>query len=875
MKNSKHSRKGFSKKLLGISLTAAMVLTAAAGMGAVVGATDGPDSQSYGLADTIQEGTILHCFDWKYQDIEAELPNIAKAGFTSVQTSPAQGGSNSGVWYWLYQPLGFSVKTSDLGTKEELASLCAKAQEYGISVIVDVVANHLAGNNREMLDQPFAEDEYWHNGRPEIIYRNRDSITHDNLGAYGDLNSENSVVQQAAADYVNELAALGVDGIRWDAAKHIGLPSEDCAFWSAVTSGNSLYHYGEILDTPVSGAAGDELMKEYTQYMSVTDNGYGNGMMSNFKNGKAPTADGNWVTKGISADKLVYWGESHDTYANKKNQGSNGVDQNIIDRAYAVAAARKDATALYLSRPNNSIPDQMMAGKKGSMHFTAPEIAAVNHFHNKAGNAADAYAVEDNVAVVTREGVGAVLVLGSGADTEISIKNTYNNIPTGTLVDEVTGNTFTVTSETISGKVGSSGIAVIYNSDFASRVEASPLSDTEFEDTLDVTLRAIGVTDAKYYLSYSNEVGNFKDGDVITIGGDMVPGGSTVTLTLKANKADGSEVSAEYTYTKLAKKNLPKLTKGGVIFDNDVEKWSKINVYVYDERTTVGQTVTNGEWPGVPMTAANDNLYTYEFPEEFKDCKNIMVIFNNGSGGQIPAKDGFLNDYDKVGYYDGGETLKIVQDPSAPEEPEKEASPYSIIGSMTDWKSDIPMYDQGEGKFAGSFTVDAGTYEFKVRKDADWLLSWGVYEPDYDRTQNSQTNVKVTVENKTTINVLLDTSGSDIELWPVIISYPAGGDDSEMPSMVYVNTGKPDEQESSEPSMDSKPSKDPDVSKVSLAASTPALQSFVAPSQQPSVNPSVAPIQTSDSTPVMTIVIVALGAAAAAFAVLMGKKKHE
>ena len=194
---------------------------------------------------------------------------------------------------------------------------------------------------------------------------------------------------------------------------------------------------------------------------------------------------------------------------------------------------------------------------------------------------------------------------------------------------------------------------------------------------------------------------------------------------------------------------------------------------------------------------------------------------------------------------------------------------------MTDWKSDIPMYDQGEGKFAGSFTVDAGTYEFKVRKDADWLLSWGVYEPDYDRTQNSQTNVKVTVENKTTINVLLDTSGSDIELWPVIISYPAGGDDSEMPSMVYVNTGKPDEQESSEPSMDSKPSKDPDVSKVSLAASTPALQSFVAPSQQPSVNPSVAPIQTSDPTPVMTIVIVALGAAAAAFAVLMGKKKHE
>jgi hypothetical protein len=43
-------------------------------------------------------GVILHCFDWKYTDIKAELKNIAEAGFTSIQTSPVQGNNNHGSW---------------------------------------------------------------------------------------------------------------------------------------------------------------------------------------------------------------------------------------------------------------------------------------------------------------------------------------------------------------------------------------------------------------------------------------------------------------------------------------------------------------------------------------------------------------------------------------------------------------------------------------------------------------------------------------------------------------------------------------------------------------------------------------------------------
>ena len=42
-------------------------------------------ANDYGLPAGIQEGNILHCFNWKLSDVKAELPNIAAAGFGSVQ----------------------------------------------------------------------------------------------------------------------------------------------------------------------------------------------------------------------------------------------------------------------------------------------------------------------------------------------------------------------------------------------------------------------------------------------------------------------------------------------------------------------------------------------------------------------------------------------------------------------------------------------------------------------------------------------------------------------------------------------------------------------------------------------------------------------
>lgn len=411
-------------------------------------------AQSYGLPANIQDGNILHCFDWPINEVKNELPNIAAAGFGSVQVSPLQRPDVKvgSPWHDLYRPYDLSFKSSSFCSESDIRSLCSEAANYGIKIIVDVVANHVdktAGYHDPWWDSN--NRVRWEGG---IDYRYRNSITHGQLGDYGDVNSEHSDVIAKGKAYVEQLKSFGVKGIRWDAAKHIGLPSEGCGFWSAVTSVPGMYHYGEVLDNPGPDAG---IIREYGNYMSVTDNQYSNYAARD--NGGLPGGFGGaWDADYGLGKKVVYWGESHDTYSN--DEWSCNRDQATIDRAYAAYACRNGATALYFSRPNAKGFNNIKVGK-GSTAFKAKHIAEVNKFRNAMVGKADYFTNSGNAISVTRKDGGAVIVMkGSG---NVSIANGGGYCPAGTYTDRVSGGQFTVTSTTISGIVGSSGVAVLYN----------------------------------------------------------------------------------------------------------------------------------------------------------------------------------------------------------------------------------------------------------------------------------------------------------------------------------------------------------------------------------------------------------------------------
>lgn len=456
------------------------------------------NGDSYGLASSIQQGTILHCFDWKYNDIKEELANIAEAGFTSVQTSPAQpslANSNGDTWYWVYQPTGFSIASNQLGSKDDLKNLCTEAEKYGIKVVVDVVANHTAG-------QELGGGNYHNEG--DATYGDRHGITHGKIGM-PDLKSENTDVQNAVKNYISELKSVGVDGVRWDAAKHISLPSENyndmqgCNFWPAVTE-SGLYNYGEILVGPTEGGKDDShgasLMKEYTKYISVTDSRFSDMMLYSFQNHNIQGTGGYWTQAGVASDKLVYWAESHDTYSNDGEYGANTsvFDQNIIDRAYAMVAARAGASALYFSRPSEKSKQSIKLGQKGSTHFTSPEVAAVNKFHNAmAGSSKEYYLAEGNTEAVLRAG-GAVLAMVNGGAQDVTISNGGSTVAPGTYTDMVSGGTFTVTADKISGHVGDKGIAVFYD---GSKAPASSTTTVTDSPSTSVTAKENTITAVK------------------------------------------------------------------------------------------------------------------------------------------------------------------------------------------------------------------------------------------------------------------------------------------------------------------------------------------------------------------------------------------
>lgn len=461
------------RKLISLGLIICMILSCVVSIGFSVTAQDAELADSgasdYGLPQNCKDGNILQCFNWKLSQIKAELPNIAAAGFTSVQTSPLQPHDGSNNWYWLYQPTKFTIG-NELGTYSELQALCTEADRYGIKIIVDVVANHVAGSDNGNLansvDSVFKNNKstYFHNLGSSNSAGDRFSTTQKNWGM-PDLNSENANIQNMVYDMVVSLKNAGVDGVRWDAAKHIALPSENCGFWSKMAQ-IDMYQYGEILGLPADSgtdAQNTEWINEYADYIGVSDTVYSSALTSAVRDGTTYKTPGYWNKKGVSSDRIVNWAESHDSYANETSHGgwTKNLDQNVVDKAYALLAARANSQTLYLSRPFQTEHQSIKYGVKGSTHFTSPEITAVNHFHNAMIGDEEKILGGSAYYAVLRTG-GAVIVT-KNADVDISVSNSGGMVPEGAYVDEVSGSAFTVTNKTITGHVGGTCIAVIYD----------------------------------------------------------------------------------------------------------------------------------------------------------------------------------------------------------------------------------------------------------------------------------------------------------------------------------------------------------------------------------------------------------------------------
>lgn len=436
----------------------------------------------------VQDGLTLHCWNWSYKNIEANMEKIASQGYSAIQTSPIQqakeatkGYSIDGWWVY-YQPMGFHIDNtgnSALGTKAEFESMCKTAHKYGIKVIVDVVANHLGNNTGNDLSNVIVEDikndpNCWHDiSKNTYDYSKRYDITQWCMNGLPDLNTGNKKVQNYVLGFLKECIDAGADGFRFDAAKHIETPddgNDNCAsdFWPTVVNGAKayakssrgidLYCYGELLDNP----GGTLHISSYTKYMSVTDNSYSSKIRGYVNRGWTNEAGSPYYSKDCGASQLVLWAESHDTWADGT---TSAIDTAIINKTWAIIAARADAMSLYFARPNSKSDKLGMASFSG---WAQPAVKQINLFHNAFVGQSEYMATEQGIVYCERGDSGVVLVNCVGSQRTVNV--TAHNIKDGKYIDQISGATFTVADGRISGTIGELGIAVVYNTDNNSNV---------------------------------------------------------------------------------------------------------------------------------------------------------------------------------------------------------------------------------------------------------------------------------------------------------------------------------------------------------------------------------------------------------------------
>lgn len=631
------------------------------------------------LRDKVGDGVMLHAFNWSYNTIKENLPAIAAAGYTTVQTSPVQqpkdystSGDVTGQWWKLYQPISFHIaKESWLGTKDDLKSLCDEADKYGIKIICDIVSNHIANADETRPDSVSNQVKKY---EPEFYKKRRtytrtykgdandssvQAVVQGHVSKCPDLVTNDTAVQTYIINLLKECIDCGVDGFRFDAAKHIETEDDGeyaSDYWKNITTsassyytqktGDDLYIYGEILNN----CGADRSYSSYTKYINVTDNRTGDAVLYNVTRGKASTATNAKYKSGVAASNAVLWAESHDTY--EGSSGSSGFsntadisDENVV-KAWAIVASRKDSTALFFARPGTAL----MGGVSTDTTYKSTAVSEINKFHNLFVGQSEKLGSSGDIAYVARGTSGIVLSNCKGTNASVSISGT--GLADGKYTDTVSGAEFTVANGVLTGSIGKTGVAVVYNGTTTPKAINSVESGSFRGDTMTLTLGLENATSGTYCLDDSTPV-KFTGTTSIRIGSDYKPG-ETINLTVTAT--DGVKTSSMvYKYTKSTAQE-----SGVYVFFNPATQkgWSApYQVYIYDETTNKGTVYKNANWPGEAMTLdPATGYYYYEVPKsssisadeddenqapsdfDLSTSANTRVIISEKGGEQYPGR---------------------------------------------------------------------------------------------------------------------------------------------------------------------------------------------------------------------------------------------
>jgi alpha-amylase len=287
------------------------------------------------LALPIQQahaGAFVHLFEWKWSDIAQECETfLGPKGYSAVQVSPPQEHIQGSAWWTRYQPVSYQLNSRS-GDAAAFADLVQRCEAAGVDIYVDAVINHMANGSgtgtagspysSSSLSYPIYSSNDFHTPcgiNPEDYGTDAWRVRNCQLVGLPDLNTADNYVQSTIAGYLNQLASLGVAGIRIDAAKHMS-PSDISGILGRVNS--PLYVFQEVIDLGGEAVSATE----YTATSDVTEFRYSAAIGDVFKNQQLAHLNSFGESWGfIAGGDAVVFTDNHD---NQRGHGAGG--SNIV-----------------------------------------------------------------------------------------------------------------------------------------------------------------------------------------------------------------------------------------------------------------------------------------------------------------------------------------------------------------------------------------------------------------------------------------------------------------------------------------------------------------------------------------------------------------